>query len=60
MSDTEKSQTALLTNWPPLGPAAAGEVAAALRRVAETFAWVPDGRDTAYTLRLLAHMLDSR
>jgi len=35
------------------------EVAAALRTVAETFAGVPDGRDTAYTLRILAYMLDS-
>ena len=34
-------------------------MAAALRNVAETFAGVPDGRDTAYTLRILAYMLDS-
>jgi hypothetical protein len=27
--------------------------------VAEAFAEVPDGRDTAHTLGLLAHMLDS-
>ena len=33
--------------------------AAALRSVAETFAGVPDGRDIAHTLRMLAHMLDS-
>jgi len=27
--------------------------------MAETFAGVPDGRDTAYTLQMLAYMLDS-
>ena len=45
------------TNWPP--PQQRCEVAAALRNVAETFAGVPDGRDTAHTLGMLAHMLDS-
>ena len=34
-------------------------MAAALRSVAETFAGVPDGRHTAHTLWILAHMLDS-
>ena len=29
-----------------------------LRNVAETFAGVPDGRHTAHTHRLLAHILD--
>ena len=29
------------------------------RTVAETFAKVPDGRQTAHTLRLLAHFLDA-
>ena len=33
--------------------------AAALQSVAETFAGVPDGRHTAHTLWILAHMLDS-
>jgi hypothetical protein len=33
-------------------------VAKGLRKVAETFAGVPDGRHTAHTLRLLAHFLD--
>ena len=45
------------TNWPP--PQQRCEVAKELRKVAETFAEVPDGRDTAHTLGLLAHMLDS-
>jgi hypothetical protein len=31
----------------------------ALRKVAETFTEVPDGRDIAQALRMLAHMLDS-
>lgn len=35
------------------------EVAKELRKVAETFAEVPDGRPTAHTLGLLAHWLDS-
>jgi len=35
------------------------ELAKQLRKVAETFAEVPDGRDTAHTLGLLAHMLDA-
>ncbi len=34
------------------------EVANELRKVAETFAEVPDGRHTAHTLGLLAHWLD--
>jgi hypothetical protein len=34
------------------------EVAAALRTVGETFGAVPDGRDTAHALRMLAGMLD--
>jgi hypothetical protein len=33
-------------------------VAKELRMVAENFAGVPDGRKTAHTLRLLAHILD--
>lgn len=30
-----------------------------LRKVAETFAEVPDGRGTVHALRMLAHLLDS-
>lgn len=55
MSGTDKSHATLLDEL--ASPAAA--VAAALRNVAETFAGVPDGRDTAYTLQMLAYMLDS-
>ncbi len=32
--------------------------AATLRSVSDTFAEVPDGRQTAHTLRLLPHLLD--
>jgi hypothetical protein len=46
-------------SWPPWTRRSGREVAAALGNVAETFAGVPDGRDTAHTLRLLAHFLDS-
>ncbi len=46
MADTKKSPATLLDELE-------------LRKVAETFAEVPDGRDTAHTLGLLAHMLDS-
>ena len=47
------------TSWAALGPTQRCEVAGALRRVAETFAEVPDGRYTAHTLGALAHLLDS-
>jgi hypothetical protein len=59
MSGTETSHTALLNELAALDPSQRRGVAAALRRVAETFAGVPDGRDAAHTLRLLAHFLDA-
>ncbi len=58
MSGTEKSHAAVLDELAALDPSQPREVAAALWSVVETFAKVPDGRDTAHTLRLLAHMLD--
>ena len=58
MSGTETSHTALLNELAALDPQQRRGVAATLRRVAETFAGVPDGRHTAHTLRLLAHFLD--
>ena len=58
MADTEKTAAMLLHELAALGPAQRREVAKVLRQVAETFAEVPDGRDTAHTLGLLAHMLD--
>ena len=39
-------------------PAQRRQVAKELRQLAESFARVPDGRDTARTLGLLAHWLD--
>ncbi|MGB8502782.1 hypothetical protein [Mycobacterium sp.] len=39
-------------------PAQRRQVAKELRQLAESFAGVPDGRDTARTLGLLAHWLD--
>ena len=59
MADTEKTAATLLAELAALDPPQRREVAKELRRVAETFAGVPDGRDTAHTLRLLAHFLDS-
>ena len=56
MTDTEKTALTLLDDP---RPATAREVTAALRRVAGTFAGVPDGRDTAQALRMLAYFLDS-
>jgi hypothetical protein len=59
MDDTEKTPATLLDQLAALEPARRRELAKQLRKVAETFAEVPDGRDTAHTLGLLAHMLDS-
>jgi hypothetical protein len=47
------------TSWLPWDPPQGREVAAALRSLTETFAGVPDGRDTAHALGLLAHLIDS-
>ena len=57
MAETEKTAAMLLETWPP-GSAAAARSGQELRMVAENFAGVPDGRNTAHTLRLLAHILD--
>jgi hypothetical protein len=54
MSGTETSHTALLNELAALNPQQRRDVAAALRRVADMFAGVPHGRDTAHALRLLA------
>jgi hypothetical protein len=58
MADTEKTPETLLDDLAALDSPQRHQVAAALRKVAETFAQVPDGRDTAHALRLLAHMHD--
>ena len=59
MADIDKNPATLLAELAALEPSQRREVAKELRRVAETFAGVSDGRDTAHTLRLLAHFLDS-
>jgi hypothetical protein len=58
MADTKKTPITLLAELVSLDWEQRGEVAKELRNVAETFAEVPDGRHTAYTLGLLAHWLD--
>ena len=59
MADTEKTAATLLDELVALGRAQRCEVANELRKVAETYTEVPDGRHTAHTLGLLACMLDS-
>ena len=58
MADSEKTAATLLDDLAALDPSQRREVATELRKVAETFAGVPDGRNMANTLRLLAHLLD--
>ena len=52
------SSAPLLDELAALDPPQRRVVAAALRTVVETFAEVSDGRHTAHTLGLLAHLLD--
>jgi hypothetical protein len=49
VADTEKTPAMLLNELAALDLRQRREVAAALRMVAETFAGIPDGRDTAQT-----------
>ena len=58
MADTEKTAATLLAELAALDPPQRREVAKELRKVAENFAGVPDGRNTSHTLRWLANMLD--
>ena len=58
MAEPEMSPAMLLAKLAALDPSQRREVAAALRSVAETFAR-SRRPDAAYTLRMLAHMLDS-
>ncbi|MGO9928808.1 MAG: hypothetical protein ACLPLP_22545 [Mycobacterium sp.] len=60
MSGTEKSHAVLLDELVALDREQRCELAEKLRKVAETFAEVPDGRHTVHTVRLLAHLLDPR
>ena len=58
MADPEMSPTTLLHELAALDPQARREVATILRQVSETFEEVPDGRQTAHALGLLARWLD--
>ena len=58
MSRRREVTRALLDDLAALDPPQRREMAAALRTVAETVAGVPDGRDTAHALGLLAHLID--
>ena len=58
MADTDKTAAMLLDDLAALDRRQRLEVATELRKVAETFAGVPDGRNMAHTLGLLAHFLD--
>ena len=58
MADTTNSPATLLDELVALGPAQRQEVAKEWRDTAETFAGVPDDRNMARTLGLLAHWLD--
>jgi hypothetical protein len=57
MLDNEKT-TMLLDELVALDREQRCEVAEELRRVAETFAQVPDGKTASYVLGVLAHLLD--
>jgi hypothetical protein len=58
MSDTEKSQASLLNGMVALDPAQRRKMAEELRKLAETFAEVPDGKSTSHVLGVLALLLD--
>ncbi len=58
MPDSNKSRVRLLDELAALDPPQRGELANELRKVAEIFSEVPDGRHTTYVLGLLAHLLD--
>jgi hypothetical protein len=58
MASADKAAEMLLHKLASLDPSARRDLAKKLRRVAETFAEVPDGKTTSYVLGVLAHMLD--
>jgi hypothetical protein len=57
MPDNDKTTT-LLDELAVLAPAQRREVAIELRKVAETFAEVSDGKTASHVLGILAHLLD--
>ena len=58
MAETEKTAAMLLDDLAALDLPQRREVAKALRKVAETFAEVPDGQTASRVLGVLAHLLD--
>ena len=58
MSATDKFHAALLDDLAARGLRQRREVAKELRKVAETFAEVPDGKTASYVLGVLTHLLD--
>ena len=58
MAETHEKPAMPLDELTALDPAQRREVAKALRKVAETFAEVPDGQTTSHVLGVLAHLLD--
>jgi hypothetical protein len=58
MSNNQKAAPMLLDDLAALDREQRCEVVEELRKVAETFAQVPDGRYICYTLGLLVHWLD--
>jgi ABC-type molybdate transport system ATPase subunit len=58
MADTAKTANMLLDELAALDLPTRREVAKELRKLADTFGEVPDGKTTSYVLGVLAHMLD--
>ena len=58
MANTDSTVATLLDELAALDTAQRHELAEELRKVAETFAQVRDGRSICHTLGLLAHWLD--
>jgi Phage integrase family len=58
VADTNNTSTMLLHELAALDMAHRLQLATALRRLAETFAEVGDGKTAAHTLGVLAHLLD--
>ena len=59
MPNIEKSPATLLDELAALDPPRRREMAGQLRKVAETFAEVPDGKTASHVLGVLAHLLDA-
>jgi hypothetical protein len=58
MADSKNSGVRLLDELAAIDPPQRDQLANELRKVAETFSEVPDGRQAAHVLGLLAHLID--